>query len=41
MTKKIKKENFNNSIKVLITPWERGFTCGIVMESKEIGRAHV
>lgn len=34
MTKKTKKEDFNNAIKVLITPWERGFTCGIVMESK-------
>ena len=34
MAKKTKKEDFNNSIKVLITPWERGFTCGIVMESK-------
>jgi hypothetical protein len=34
MAKKTKKENFNNAIKVLITPWERGFTCGIVMESK-------
>jgi len=34
MAKKIKKEDFNNAIKVLITPWERGFTCGIVMESK-------
>lgn len=34
MAKKTKKEDFNNAIKVLITPWERGFTCGIVMESK-------
>ena len=23
-----------NSIKVLVTPWENGFTCGIVMDSK-------
>ena len=23
-----------NSIKVLVTPWEKGFTCGIVMDSK-------
>jgi hypothetical protein len=34
MANKTKKEDFNNAIKVLITPWERGFTCGIVMESK-------
>jgi hypothetical protein len=23
-----------NAIKVLVTPWEKGFTCGIVMDSK-------
>tara|TARA_R100000353_G_scaffold20649_1_gene18621 strand:- start:63 stop:401 length:339 start_codon:yes stop_codon:yes gene_type:complete len=23
-----------NSIKVLVSPWDRGFTCGIVMDSK-------
>ena len=23
-----------NSLKVLVTPWEKGFTCGIVMDSK-------
>ena len=34
MTKK--KENFNlvNSLKVLVSPWQKGFTCGIVMDSK-------
>ena len=24
---------YKNAIKVLITPWEKGFTCGIVMDS--------
>lgn len=24
---------FKNAIKVLITPWEKGFTCGIVMDA--------
>ena len=33
MTKKIDKEAFKNAIKVLVTPWEKGFTCGIVMDS--------
>ena len=23
-----------NSIKVLVSPWEKGFTCGIIMDSK-------
>ena len=23
-----------NAIKVLVTPWDKGFTCGIVMDSK-------
>ena len=32
MTKN-KKFDMLNSIKVLITPWEKGFTCGIVMDS--------
>ena len=31
---KDKKFDMLNSIKVLITPWEKGFTCGIVMDSK-------
>ena len=31
-----KKEKLNaiNSVKVIITPWEKGFTCGIIMDSK-------
>ena len=33
MTKKIDKEAFKNAIKVLVTPWEKGFTCGIVLDS--------
>jgi len=31
---KDKKFDALNSVKVLITPWEKGFTCGIVMDSK-------
>ena len=31
---KDKKFDTLNSIKILITPWEKGFTCGIVMDSK-------
>ena len=31
---KDKKFNALNSIKVLISPWEKGFTCGIVIDSK-------
>ena len=31
---KDKKFDMFNSIKVLVTPWEKGFTCGIVMDSK-------
>ena len=31
-----KKDKFNllSSIKVLITPWEKGFSCGIVLDSR-------
>ena len=32
--KKDKKFDMLNSLKVLVTPWEKGFTCGIVMDSK-------
>ena len=31
---KDKKFDVLSSIKVLVTPWEKGFTCGIVMDSK-------
>ena len=31
---KDKKFDALNSVKVLITPWEKGFTCGIIMDSK-------
>ena len=31
---KNKKIDVANSIKVLVTPWDKGFTCGIVMDSK-------
>ena len=31
---KDKKFDMLNSIKVLVTPWEKGFTCGIVKDSK-------
>ena len=33
MTKKSKMD-ITNTIKVLISPWQKGFTCGIVMDSK-------
>ena len=33
MTKK-SKLNLINAVKVIITPWQKGFTCGIVMDSK-------
>jgi len=36
MTKKITNKAFLNAIKVLVTPWEKGFSCGIVMDSKNI-----
>ena len=32
MTKK--QDVFKHCIKVLISPWEKGFTCGITMDSK-------
>jgi len=31
---KNKKFDMLNSIKVLVSPWEKGFTCGIIMDSK-------
>ena len=34
MTKKKESLSLINSIKVLISPWQKGFTCGIVMDSK-------
>ena len=33
MTRK-SKLNLINAVKVIITPWQKGFTCGIVMDSK-------
>ena len=32
----IKKDKLNviNSVKVIITPWQKGFTCGIIMDSQ-------
>ena len=33
MTKK-DKISLLNSIKVLVSPWQKGFTCGIIMDSK-------
>jgi|TARA_B100000963_G_C22490460_1_gene609017 hypothetical protein len=32
MTKK-EKLNLINSVKVIVTPWQKGFTCGIIMDS--------
>jgi|TARA_R110000796_G_scaffold55388_1_gene128957 hypothetical protein len=34
MTKKKDKINLLKAIKVLVTPWESGFTCGISMDTK-------
>ena len=36
MTKKITNKAFLNAIKVLVTHWEKGFSCGIVMDSKYV-----
>ena len=35
----MKKEKISaiNSVKVIVSPWQKGFTCGII----KIGRAHV
>ena len=33
MTKK-DKMSLLNSIKVLVSPWQKGFTCGIIMDTK-------
>jgi len=30
----VKKFDFLNSIKVLVTPWDKGFTCGILLDSR-------
>ena len=32
----MKKEKINviNSVKVIVSPWQKGFTCGIIMDSK-------
>ena len=32
--KKDDKKLFDNAIKVLVSPWEKGFTCGIIMDSR-------
>ena len=31
-----KKEKFDviNSVKIIVSPWQKGFTCGIIMDSK-------
>ena len=34
MTKKKDKLDLLKAIKVLVTPWKLGFTCGIIMDSK-------
>ena len=33
MTKK-DKLNLINSVKVIVSPWQKGFHCGIIMDSK-------
>ena len=32
--KKDDKTLLNNAIKVLVSPWDKGFTCGIIMDSR-------
>ena len=32
--KKINAINLINSVKVIVSPWEKGFTCGIIMDSR-------
>ena len=32
--KKTSELNFINSVKVIVSPWQKGFTCGIIMDSK-------
>ncbi len=32
--KKIHKISAINSVKVIVSPWQKGFTCGIIMDSK-------
>ena len=32
--KKIGTLNYINSVKVIVQPWQKGFTCGIIMDSK-------
>ena len=34
MSTKKNKPNVINSVKVIITPWQKGFTCGIIMDTK-------
>ena len=31
--KKSDKANYINSVKVLVSPWQKGFHCGIIMDS--------
>ena len=30
----VKKFDFLNSIKVIVSPWDKGFTCGILLDSR-------
>ena len=32
--KKDDKKLFSSAIKVLVSPWKKGFTCGIIMDSR-------
>ena len=34
MSTKKNKHNVINSVKVIITPWQKGFTCGIIMDNQ-------
>ena len=32
--KKNEKFDVINSVKIIVSPWQKGFTCGIIMDSK-------
>ena len=34
LNEKDDKKLLNNAIKVLVSPWDKGFTCGIIMDSR-------
>ena len=34
--KKNEKFDVINSVKIIVSPWQKGFTCGIIMDSKSV-----